>query len=418
MSTKQDFLKAIWDQPHDDLPRLVYADWLEEQGDAARAEFIRLQCEHARTEKYEDHWYTLRDRVEKLWKKHKKTWQAELPESVRKYRFERGFVSPNSKIYTASAFTSLDPSLIEAAPFWKIELRGNISDLVKAAKHPHMGRVSHLNYDSSGHPHRHKDGFFTQGHLHNLSRLLLRNPNADDATVEALIDNCHRIPHLKQLQIGYENEVTSSGINKLAQSPILSGLTHLLMPSCYLTAESFKNVIQSPGLANCRSLLPPARRLVYENRSSRNREEYDVAETSAIIEAVGNSKEIPKLTSLQLDHCHNESSKVLFDTSPIFQLRELTIWTGYDAQAEYFEKLAHWPGLQSLRTLIFLPSFENVEAAKLIADSPYLGQLRALGYYHHFQLSDSRRETIDQTLLSRFEKSALFQPEMTRTLLD
>ena len=42
------FLEAILAQPDDDTPRLVYADWLEEQGDSARAEFIRVQIERAR----------------------------------------------------------------------------------------------------------------------------------------------------------------------------------------------------------------------------------------------------------------------------------------------------------------------------------------------------------------------------------
>ncbi len=39
------FLKAICEYPDDDAPRLVYADWLEERGEADRAEFIRVQCE-------------------------------------------------------------------------------------------------------------------------------------------------------------------------------------------------------------------------------------------------------------------------------------------------------------------------------------------------------------------------------------
>ncbi len=42
---QQSLLKAIREQPDDDLHRLVYADWLEEHGDAARAELIRIQCE-------------------------------------------------------------------------------------------------------------------------------------------------------------------------------------------------------------------------------------------------------------------------------------------------------------------------------------------------------------------------------------
>lgn len=39
------FLGAISDNLDDDTPRLVFADWLQENGDEARAEFIRIQCE-------------------------------------------------------------------------------------------------------------------------------------------------------------------------------------------------------------------------------------------------------------------------------------------------------------------------------------------------------------------------------------
>jgi uncharacterized protein (TIGR02996 family) len=42
------FLQAIHENPDDDTPRLVYADWLDDHGDPLRAEFIRLQCASAR----------------------------------------------------------------------------------------------------------------------------------------------------------------------------------------------------------------------------------------------------------------------------------------------------------------------------------------------------------------------------------
>ncbi len=45
------FLRAVCEEPHSDTPRLVFSDWLEEQGgadSAARAEFIRVQIELAR----------------------------------------------------------------------------------------------------------------------------------------------------------------------------------------------------------------------------------------------------------------------------------------------------------------------------------------------------------------------------------
>ncbi len=37
-------LRSILENPADDAPRLVYADWLDDHGEPVRAEFIRVQC--------------------------------------------------------------------------------------------------------------------------------------------------------------------------------------------------------------------------------------------------------------------------------------------------------------------------------------------------------------------------------------
>ena len=44
MSDEPALLAAILAHPDEDTPRLVYADWLDENGRAERAEFIRIQC--------------------------------------------------------------------------------------------------------------------------------------------------------------------------------------------------------------------------------------------------------------------------------------------------------------------------------------------------------------------------------------
>jgi uncharacterized protein (TIGR02996 family) len=44
MNEDETFIRAIQAAPRERLPRLVYADWLDERGDP-RAEFLRLQCE-------------------------------------------------------------------------------------------------------------------------------------------------------------------------------------------------------------------------------------------------------------------------------------------------------------------------------------------------------------------------------------
>jgi uncharacterized protein (TIGR02996 family) len=50
MTDDQALLAAVLAAPDDDAPRLIYADWLDEHGQAERAEFIRVQCELARVE--------------------------------------------------------------------------------------------------------------------------------------------------------------------------------------------------------------------------------------------------------------------------------------------------------------------------------------------------------------------------------
>jgi uncharacterized protein (TIGR02996 family) len=53
MSDADALLAAVLADPDADLPRLVYADWLEERGQPERAEFIRVQIELARDRRNE-----------------------------------------------------------------------------------------------------------------------------------------------------------------------------------------------------------------------------------------------------------------------------------------------------------------------------------------------------------------------------
>jgi uncharacterized protein (TIGR02996 family) len=77
------FLRTIAETPADDGPRLVYADWLEEQGESDRAEFIRLQIELARPEADEDldRWKKVR-RVEVLLAEHWYEWSSPVFEEL------------------------------------------------------------------------------------------------------------------------------------------------------------------------------------------------------------------------------------------------------------------------------------------------------------------------------------------------
>jgi uncharacterized protein (TIGR02996 family) len=51
LSQHEAFLRAIYDAPEDDTARLVYADFLQENGEEDRAQFIRWQCGHGKKPK-------------------------------------------------------------------------------------------------------------------------------------------------------------------------------------------------------------------------------------------------------------------------------------------------------------------------------------------------------------------------------
>ena len=71
--------ETVCDHPLDDVPRLVYADWLQENGDEARAEFIRVQCELESTTDFGDDYFLLRQRESELWEAHRRRWAEGLP---------------------------------------------------------------------------------------------------------------------------------------------------------------------------------------------------------------------------------------------------------------------------------------------------------------------------------------------------
>jgi uncharacterized protein (TIGR02996 family) len=89
------FLRAICADPEDDTARLVYADWLEENGQPERAEFIRVQVERARLRAAGADTEALERRLRELRHAHEYEWRCELPRlsGVSWQRFWRGFVS-------------------------------------------------------------------------------------------------------------------------------------------------------------------------------------------------------------------------------------------------------------------------------------------------------------------------------------
>lgn len=80
MNERDALMHAICTNPDDDTPRLVFADWLQENGEQEYAEFVRLQVRHAELLRYAaPDTDAFARRARKLWLKHQNVWRAALP---------------------------------------------------------------------------------------------------------------------------------------------------------------------------------------------------------------------------------------------------------------------------------------------------------------------------------------------------
>ncbi len=121
MTEREALLAAVCENPDEDTPRLVFADWLQENGEEERAEFIRFQCRTAKLPINSSARQHLENRINTLFRLHGQTWHRELAAGSG-YRwgetFARGFVADLTvlevlsersleKLFDASPITSL-----------------------------------------------------------------------------------------------------------------------------------------------------------------------------------------------------------------------------------------------------------------------------------------------------------------------
>src|SRR5687767_10981812 len=100
-STESALLAAVCAAPDDDLPRLVYADWCDENGQPERAEFIRTEIEMAKmmpdkdtapNDRDQPRYKPLRERANELWYANSERWFPGLKRCAEEANTRRGFL--------------------------------------------------------------------------------------------------------------------------------------------------------------------------------------------------------------------------------------------------------------------------------------------------------------------------------------
>jgi uncharacterized protein (TIGR02996 family) len=238
------FLQAILDAPDDDAPRLIYADWLDEHGDAARAEFIRLQCEAARLNPRDPRKKRLDRRWMTLFRMHHRDWDRPLLEAldcrvppagwigglvpllrnqwpnpaVHRREYLRGFVGGVE--IGMQSFLTHAKALFGAAPVQQVVFRsGTPERLPRLLESPYFSR---------------------------LRKLELSAQYLDDADALALAQ-CSRLVGLTALNLDY-NRIGSIGVSALAVSAHLRNLTDLSLAMNHFGDAGGQALAMSPYL--------------------------------------------------------------------------------------------------------------------------------------------------------------------------
>jgi uncharacterized protein (TIGR02996 family) len=374
VSDEKALLAAIWEHPHEDTPRLVYADWLQEHDQPERAEFIRIQCELARLGEWADspRKPELEKREKQLWAKHAKVWKAGLSPLLQKLGgFVRGFPSPPPRAMTSVKFLKLAATDFAGAPLWNYHLSANRKFLPQVLACPQLLRVGALDFRFWFESAEDVRRFVASPNVRNIADLNISVSRFGEDGPVALAAGASALPHLRRLNLE-SSDLRAGAVEALVASPLADGLRELFL---------FQNGIGSDGVV---ALARAPRLARLERLDLTNCEWVDETEqpiTREAVVALCASPHLKALRDLALDPVNlgDEGVRLMCATRPVFRLAVLRVFSIRtrigDAGAE---ALAAWPALEDVRVLHLYGNQIGAAGAQALARSPYLNKVTKL----------------------------------------
>jgi uncharacterized protein (TIGR02996 family) len=224
------FFRAIKENPDDDTPRLIFADWLQERGDAAtsaRGEFLRLNVLRHRLSYDDPHHDVLKRREAEIITQYQWAWLGPLPDAA-PWNYERGMIQLTAraeKILT----TEIAGWARSDAALWIDQLA--LTNVVVAHKHVIQLACSPL--------------------LDYLNRLDLSNNHLRN--ISYLLGQDRVLPFLTELVLS-RNRLTLENIACLARRHPFRHLTLLDLQGNRLGDEAARLLAKSPHLQNLAKL--------------------------------------------------------------------------------------------------------------------------------------------------------------------
>ncbi len=248
MSTEAALLRAIREDPDDDTTRLVYADFVEEEGDPARGEFVRVQIALARTPHSDPSRHALEDRENQLLAGNEPRWLGVPPDcdGLNEWEFARGFV--HEVAATPSFMLNEGADLCAAHPVarWRVQCTQQDmgEDLRQVGQRGWFSRLQAVDlagwFEALGELER----FLTRSDFARLRELdLHERPGLDE--LPAILERAPFREQLKVLRVG-SNYAGGAGVFdvwELARVLNRTRLAELSVPGCMLAAEDIRALL-------------------------------------------------------------------------------------------------------------------------------------------------------------------------------
>jgi uncharacterized protein (TIGR02996 family) len=221
MSDHDALLRAIGEQPEEDTPRLVYADWLDENGDPDRADFVRNQIELARIDINDHARDPLVHKNARFLTNFVPYWRSQLPrfKGIEWGDFNRGLIEEVQAQNEGPVVKHAEE--IFAVPGIHMLRLWRLINAAALARVPELVRVRALRLVAGRAEAEVLRPLFASPHLGQLRILDLHGNYARDAGAADLADG--RFPDLMELWLG-SNGIGDAGAAALAATPHLARL--------------------------------------------------------------------------------------------------------------------------------------------------------------------------------------------------
>jgi uncharacterized protein (TIGR02996 family) len=242
------FVEAILEAPDDDAERLIYADWLTEQGDP-RGDFIRVQIHLARHPDDPQRFAWVKEE-KRLLKQYGPDWLGPLGAHIADWQFQRGFlagVTIDTDFFLRSVreLFAAHP-LIQHARFLKAD-----SAMPALAQCRYLQRLTSIDLsdqDLGSHAPEWSwlASFFDSPHLGSVTRLALRSCGVQSLHLYQLATG-RSLSHLRVLDL-HSNDIGDDGMLDLSVYAGFEDLNELVLSLTDITAYGADQLTSSTRL--------------------------------------------------------------------------------------------------------------------------------------------------------------------------